>query len=204
VPIIVADASGAFCHLGHRGANKRTRWNRPATPPQCRRQVQRTPGVSPPRGTRARGWSAHGGSSVRAVARPLQMKHSTPADGIPKGGSPARRGDRGLHGAGQDDRPRRRSRTHKRVASIPPWPCTARAERSNAGHPSVAPSKEAKFTLITGSHPSRRQCPSRVKPGNPLRSVPLLLCPPRTDIRQRGRHVGKGPIVLKKSFFADD
>src|SRR6266849_1827427 len=32
VPIIVADASGAFCHLGHRGANKRTRWNRPAMP----------------------------------------------------------------------------------------------------------------------------------------------------------------------------
>ncbi len=25
MPIIVADASGAFCHLGHRGANKRTR-----------------------------------------------------------------------------------------------------------------------------------------------------------------------------------
>jgi len=26
VPIIVAGASGAFCHLGHIGANKRTRW----------------------------------------------------------------------------------------------------------------------------------------------------------------------------------
>ena len=25
--IIVADASGAFCHLDHRGTNKRTRWN---------------------------------------------------------------------------------------------------------------------------------------------------------------------------------
>src|SRR5712664_2330156 len=36
----LSDASGAFCHLGHRGANKRTRWNRPATPPQRRRQVQ--------------------------------------------------------------------------------------------------------------------------------------------------------------------
>jgi hypothetical protein len=102
------------------------------------------------------------GSSVGAVARPLQMKHSTPADGIPKGGQLLDEGDRGLHGAGQDDRLRRCSRTHKRVASIPPWPCTARAERSNAGHPSVAPSKEVKFTLITGSHPSRRQCPSRI------------------------------------------
>jgi hypothetical protein len=34
---------------------------------------------------------------------------------------------------GQDDRLRRPSRTHRRVASIPPWPCTTRAERSNAG-----------------------------------------------------------------------
>src|SRR6266478_9433904 len=40
VPIIVAGASGAFCHLGHIGANKRTRWNRPATRLQRRRQVQ--------------------------------------------------------------------------------------------------------------------------------------------------------------------
>ena len=36
MPLIVADASGAFCHLGHRGANKRTRWNRLATAPQSR------------------------------------------------------------------------------------------------------------------------------------------------------------------------
>ena len=46
MPIIVADASGAFCHLGHKGANKRTRWNRPATPPQRRsnRPSERYPG----------------------------------------------------------------------------------------------------------------------------------------------------------------
>jgi hypothetical protein len=34
VPIIVADASGAFCHLGHRAAKRRTRWIRSTTSPQ--------------------------------------------------------------------------------------------------------------------------------------------------------------------------
>jgi hypothetical protein len=108
----------------------------------------------------------------------------------PKRGSPARRGDRGLHGAGQDDRLRRRSHTHKRVASIPPWPCTARAERSNAGHPSVAPSKEAKFTF-TGSHPSPRQCPSRVN------RVALTACS-SLPVYLASRH-NRGPLACLKS-----
>jgi len=45
VPIIVAGDSGAFCHLGHRGANRRTRRNRSATSPQRPRDRRLAPFV---------------------------------------------------------------------------------------------------------------------------------------------------------------
>jgi hypothetical protein len=92
---------------------------------------------------------------------------------------------------GQDDRLRRSTRTHRRVVSIPPWPCTARAERSSAGHPSGAPSKQAKFTLITGSHPGRRQCPSRVSV-----CVGTTAIGPGRDIRPIQKRVTPQPFCL--------
>ena len=62
---------------------------------------------------------------------------------------------------GQDDRLRRSSRTPSRVASIPPWPCTTRAERSNAGPSFRSAFERGQVHLDQGKHPGRRQCPSR-------------------------------------------
>jgi hypothetical protein len=55
---------------------------------------------------------------------------------------------------GQDDRLRRSSRTHRWVASIPPRPCTTRAERSNAG-PSFRSAFENRASA-NRNHGSRR------------------------------------------------
>jgi hypothetical protein len=49
MPIIVTDASRAFCHLDHWGANKRTRWNHSALP----QAVPSTTTMNSPRFSRA-------------------------------------------------------------------------------------------------------------------------------------------------------
>jgi hypothetical protein len=90
-------------------------------------------------------------AQLRDRSRP--WKHSTPADGVPKGDHLLDEGI-AVSMAGQDDRLRRSSRTHRWVASIPPWPCTTRAERSNAG-PSFRSAFENRASA-NRNHGSRR------------------------------------------------
>jgi hypothetical protein len=101
VPIIVADASGAFCHLVHRGANKRTRWNRYATPSLTRsrrgilvrkcRPVAIMAAIATHFPAHRRGWAAKqlGDRPGRSMRRNLWKSPRVPQASMPTGSDAA-------------------------------------------------------------------------------------------------------------------
>jgi hypothetical protein len=138
MPIIVADASGAFCQLGH-GAqiNGRDILRRRRSAVDKYNELPALHSItSSARSTRA---SILAGGQRIGQQRPHSCETASGLGSIlprrtasQKGITCSMRGSRSPW-RGQDDRLRRSSRTQRRIASIPPWPRTTPAERSNAG-----------------------------------------------------------------------
>jgi hypothetical protein len=88
VPIIVADASGAFCHLGHRGANKRSggtvlrRGSSAVDNTMNSRHFIRSPRPRSACEHRCRDGQRMG-SSVRAAAIPVQLLYGDTGGTLP-------------------------------------------------------------------------------------------------------------------------
>ena len=93
-PIIVADASGAFCRLGHGGAKKTDAMEpscdaavAPSTSITKSRRFMRSPCPHGPRASIVVRMASALAGSVCALARSLQaLDYSTAAGGVPKGG----------------------------------------------------------------------------------------------------------------------
>jgi hypothetical protein len=140
MPIIVADASGAFCQLGHgaqiNGRDRTVLRRRRSAVDKYNELPALHSITSSARSARA---SIVAGGQRIGQQRPHSCETASGLGSIlprrtasQKGITCSMRGSRSPW-RGQDDRLRRSSRTQRRIASIPPWPRTTPAERSNAG-----------------------------------------------------------------------